>query len=97
MRCLYGRVSSINLQKFASALSEINFNFDWINKDSSVGSIDTTNYRKINPSAQIPTVDDNGILLRQSNAIVRYLAHSYPQARLCTIDPENYGEAERWM
>ncbi|MDC0196250.1 hypothetical protein OAJ93_01440 [Gammaproteobacteria bacterium] len=73
MRCLYGKVFSINVKKFASALSEINLNFDWIDKDGSVGSIDTTKYRKINPSAQNPTVDDNGILLRQSNQLFAIL------------------------
>jgi glutathione S-transferase len=97
MRRLYGRISSINVQKVAWALSEINLDFDWVDKKGSVGSIDTKNYRKLNPSGQIPTLDDNGILLRQSNAIVRYLAHSYPQARLYPTDLESYAEAERWM
>ena len=46
-------------------------NSDWVDKYGSVGSINTANYRKINPPAQIPTFDENGIRLRQFNAIVR--------------------------
>jgi glutathione S-transferase len=66
MRCLYGRISSINVQKVAWALTEINLDFDWVDKNGTVSSIDSPSYRTINPAAQIPTLDDNGILLRQS-------------------------------
>jgi glutathione S-transferase len=97
MRTLYGRISSINVQKAAWALAELGLEFDWIDKDGTVGSIDSSEYREINPAAQIPTVNDNGIILRQSNAIVRYLAHTYSEGDLCPLDPQAYAEAERWM
>jgi glutathione S-transferase len=64
MRRLYGRISSINVQKVAWALAEMNLNFDWVDKNGTVSSIDSKSYRKINPVAQIPTLDDNGILMR---------------------------------
>ena len=35
MRRLYGRISSINVQKVAWALSEINLDFDWVDKKGS--------------------------------------------------------------
>jgi glutathione S-transferase len=97
MRCLYGRISSINVQKVAWALTEINLDFDWVDKNGTVSSIDSPSYRTINQAAQIPTLDDNGILLRQFNAIVRYLSHFYPEGRLCPTEPKAYAEAERWM
>jgi glutathione S-transferase len=88
LRRLYGRISSINVQKVAWALAEMNLNFDWVDKHGIVSSIDSLSYRKINPAAQIPTLDDNGILLRQSNAIVRYLSHFYPEGTLCPTEPK---------
>ena len=94
MRRLYGRVSSINVQKVAWALAEIGLEFEWVDKNGTVSSIDSPNYRKINPAAQIPTFDDNGTLLRQSNAIVRYLAHSYPEGKLYPTEPEACAEAD---
>ena len=97
MRRLYGRISSINVQKVAWALAEMNLNFDWVNKHGIVSSVDSLGYRKINPAAQIPTLDDNGILLRQSNAIVRYLSHLYLEGKLCPTEPKAFAEAERWM
>ncbi len=33
MRRLYGRISSINVQKVAWALAEMNLDFDWVVKD----------------------------------------------------------------
>lgn len=97
MRCLYGRNSSINVQKVAWTLAEMSLEFDWIDKNGSIGSIDTEDYREINPAAQVPTFDDNGIYLRQSNAIVRYLSHNYPESKLWPVDLIGYAEAERWM
>jgi glutathione S-transferase len=85
------------VQKVAWALAEMNLNFDWVDKHGIVSSIDSLSYRKINPAAQIPTLDDNGFLLRQSNAIVRYLSHFYPEGTLCPTEPKAYAEAERWM
>ena len=95
MRCLYGRISSINVQKVAWALTEINLDFDWVDKNGTVSSIDSPSYRTINQAAQIPTLDDNGILLRQFNAIVRYLSHFYPEGKLCQTEAKAYAEAER--
>ena len=97
MRTLYGRISSINVQKAVWALGELGLEFDWIDKDGTVGSIDSAEYRELNPATQFPTIDDNGIILRQSNAIVRYLAHRYPEGGLCPSEPQAQAEAERWM
>ena len=97
MRTLYGRISSINVQKAVWALAELGLEFEWVDKDGTVGSIDSPEYRKLNPAAQIPTIDDDGIILRQSNAIVRYLAHTYGEGELSPLDQQAYAEAERWM
>ncbi len=97
MRTLYGRITSINVQKAVWALGELGLEFDWIDKDGTVGSINTAEYRELNPAAQIPTINDDGILLRQSNAIVRYLSHTYSDGKLIPDDPQSYAEAERWM
>ena len=97
MRRLYGRGSSINVQKVAWTLAELGLEFEWVDKNGSVGSIDSPSYRKINPAAQIPTFVDNGILLRQSNAIIRFLSRNYPEGNLYPVDLKAYAEVERWM
>ena len=74
---LYGRNTSINVQKVAWTMKELGLNWEWVDRRGVVGSIDTEEYRKLNPAGQVPTVSDNGLLLRQSNAIIRYLAKTY--------------------
>ena len=97
MRRLYGRISSINVQKVAWALEEIGLEFDWQDKNGTIGSIISPKYRKLNPAAQIPTLDDNGIIVRQSNTIVRYLANTYPDSNLRPTRCIDFIEADRWM
>lgn len=93
---LYGRNTSINVQKAAWVMGEAELNWEWIDKAGGVGTIDSPQYRKINPAAKIPTLDDNGLLVRQSNTIVRYVARKYaPQ--LIPRDDSAWVEAERWM
>ena len=42
-------------------------------------------------------MEDNGLLVRQSNPIVRYIAKKYGQIQLWPADDPEYVEAERWM
>ena len=94
---LYGRNSSINVQNAAWAMGEANLQWDWIDKDGTVGSIDSPEYRKLNPASQIPTLDDDGLLVRQSNTIVRYIAKKYASKQLLPSLESEFVEADRWM
>ena len=93
---LYGRNTSINVQKAAWVMGEAELNWEWVDKEGGVGTIDSPQYRKINPAAKIPTLDDNGLLVRQSNTIVRYVARKYAPQLIPRDDPA-WVEAERWM
>ncbi|MBT0964136.1 maleylacetoacetate isomerase [Denitromonas iodatirespirans] len=44
-------------------------------------------YRSIHPAGLVPTLDDNGLLLTQSLAIVEYLDETHPQPPLLPADP----------
>ena len=43
-------------------------------------------YREVNPGALLPALDDDGMLLTQSLAIVEYLEEKYPQVALLPAD-----------
>ena len=41
------------------------------------GVVDTPEYRAKNPNGRVPTIDDDGFVLWESNSIIRYLAMQY--------------------
>ncbi|MFS2134857.1 maleylacetoacetate isomerase [Duganella sp. Dugasp56] len=47
----------------------------------------TDAYRAINPSALLPTLDDDGAVIGQSLAIIEYLEETRPQVPLLPVDP----------
>ena len=94
---VYGRNSSINVQKAVWAMGEAGLEWEWLDKNGTFGVVNVPNYAAINPQIRIPTLDDNGLLVRQSNAIVRYIARNYAPSVLLPDDETAYVEAERWM
>ncbi len=52
-------------------------------------------YRKLNPNARIPTIDDDGFVMWESAAINLYLAHKY-KSPLWPATPQGQGRAMQW-
>jgi glutathione S-transferase len=97
MLTLYGRNSSGNVQKATWALGELGFECERIDEDGNFGSIDTPEYRTINPNARIPTLIDNGHIVRQSNTIVRYLFCKHSRGDMWPEELNERTTAEEWM
>ena len=93
---LYGRRNSINVQKVSWALCELNLEFKWHDEYGKFGKVNVENYEKINPQLIVPTLDHNGSVIRQSNAIVRYLYRKYTDVYEISKD-EDIAIAESWM
>tara|TARA_A100000164_G_scaffold337662_1_gene331397 strand:- start:5423 stop:6040 length:618 start_codon:yes stop_codon:yes gene_type:complete len=93
---LYGRKTSINVQKVAWALGELELQFDWVDREGQVGNIGVEGYESLNPARRVPTLVDNRLILNQSNSIVRYLAAIYKGDLWCK-DPAERAQADRWM
>jgi glutathione S-transferase len=51
----------------------------------------------MNPNGLVPTVEDDGFVLWESNAIVRYLAAKHGAGTLWPADPRTRADADRWM
>ena len=54
-------------------------------------------YLRVNPAGKLPTLDDDGFVLTESAAIVRYLAEKFPEKRLWPTGLRERAEADRWM
>lgn len=94
---LWGRTSSINVQKVVWALEEFGVAYDRVDAGGAYGIVDTPDYRRLNPNGLVPTIEDDGFVLWESNAIVRYLAAKYPQGGLWPADLRLRADADRWM
>lgn len=93
---LWGRANSINVQKILWCCGELGLAYDQIDAGGGFGVTDTPEYGSMNPNRFVPTIEDGGFQLWESNVIVRYLCHRYGYG-LCPADVEIRFDAERWM
>ena len=54
-------------------------------------------YLALNPNGLVPTIDDDGFVLWESNVILRYLAAKQGAIKLYPTDLRQRAEVERWM
>lgn len=94
---VWGRANSINVHKVLWTLDELNIPFERIDAGLHFGVVNTPEYRKMNPNGRVPTIDDEGFILWESNAIVRYLAAKHGAGTLWPNDLKQRADADRWM
>jgi len=94
---LWGRINSINVQKVLWALAELGVGYERTDAGLQFGVVNEPFYRKMNPNGRVPTIEDEGFVLWESNAIVRYLAAKHGAGTLCPSDPKQRADADRWM
>jgi glutathione S-transferase len=94
MLTIWGRLNSHNVKKVAWLAREIGLPHQRIDIGGAFGFSDA--YLEMNPNRMIPTIDDDGFVLWESNAILRYLAHCYAP-RLWPDDPQIRAAGDKWM
>ena len=107
---LWGRPTSGRTQKVLWTLAEIGLEFDFIMASGEMGPgghvskgnkpfglVDSPEYRALNPNGRVPTIDDDGFVLWESNSIVRYLAMQYAPDLLYGNDIRTFASASRWL
>lgn len=94
---IWGRVNSVNVKKVLWCVGELELPFERIDAGMEHGVVGTLDYQAMNPNARVPTIDDGGFVLWESNAIVRYLSLKYGLGTLCPEDPAQRADSDRWM
>jgi len=94
---LWGRINSINVQKVLWALAELKVPYERTDAGLQFGVVNEPFYRRMNPNGRVPTIEDDGFVLWESNAIVRYLSEKHGAGTLWPNDPRQRADADRWM
>jgi glutathione S-transferase len=94
---IWGRISSINVRKVVLTAQLLEIPFERVDAGASFGIVKTPEYLSKNPNAMVPTIEDDGFVLWESNVIVRYLCAKHSARRLYPQGREALFDAERWM
>ncbi len=94
MLTIWGRLNSHNVKKVVWAAIEMGLAHRRIDIGGAFGF--TPEYLALNPNRLIPTIEDDGFVLWESNAILRYLAHRHAPA-LLPADPQTRASGDKWM
>ena len=94
---ILGRRSSSNVQEVLWCCAELGLEFQQEEIGRESGGNDTPEFLARNPNGTVPVIIDDGLVLWESNAIVRYLAAKDGAGTLYPTAPETRALAERWM
>ena len=94
---IWGRKNSINVQKVLWCCGELGIPFERVDAGMQFGVNNTVEYREKNPNGLVPTIEDDGFVLWESHAIVRYLARRHGRGTLWPSDDQAAADADRWM
>ena len=94
---LWGNADSINVQKIMWCCEELGLAYKRIDAARHFGVVNTPEFRRLNPNGLVPTIDDEGFVLWESNAILRYLAAKHAAGTLWPTDVAQRALADRWM
>jgi glutathione S-transferase len=94
---IWGRTTSSNVQKVLWCCAELDIPYERVDWGGPFGGNDDPQYRRMNPNGRVPTVEDDGLVIWESNTICRYLCTTRGGERLYPSDPRARTRVERWM
>ena len=94
---IWGRTSSVNVQKVMWTVAELGLAHERVDAGLHYGGVNEPWYRAMNPNGRVPVIDDDGFVLYESNAIVRYLAAKHGAGSLWQDNLAVRADGDRWM
>jgi len=94
---IYGRRTSYNVQKIMWLVAELGVPHQRIDVGGKFGGLNTPEFQAMNPNGKIPVIDDDGVVVWESNAVVRYIAAKYGAGSWCPTDLGKRAQADQWM
>lgn len=78
-------------------LSLLQLPFEVIEVDLKAGAHKQPDFLKLNPFGQVPVLEDDGVVLADSNAILIYLATQYADSSWLPKDAAGAAAVQRWL
>ena len=94
---IWGRNTSINVQKVLWAIGELGIAHERIDVGGSFGKNNEPEYLAKNPNGLVPTLEEeDGFILWESNTVVRYLAAKHGAGSLEPSDLKTRARSSSW-
>ena len=94
---LYTHSPSPNCIKVMAVAHHLGIALEEVEMEPHSGSCKKPEYLAKNPNGLLPTLEDEGYCLWESNAIIVYLARKFEATTLFPTDPLGQAELWRWM
>jgi glutathione S-transferase len=95
---IWGRINSSNVMKTLWLLDELGLRYERVDAGGAYGRTGTPEYRAMNPLGLVPTLEEDGFSLFESNAILRYLCNAHaPDSPLYPRAPRARGVVDAWL
>jgi len=94
---VWGRRSSANVQKVMWLVGELDLPHAHMPAGGDFGGLDEPAFRAMNPHGKVPVIEDGGVVVWESHAILRYLAAVHGADRFWPADPAVRARIDGWM
>lgn len=94
---VFGHPMSTCTRKVLATLAEKGHEAELVMVDLMKGEHKQPAHLARHPFGVIPAIDDNGFVLYESRAIIRYLDQTLPGPALTPTDPKDRARMEQWM
>lgn len=95
---LYRNPKSGHSHRVELMLSFLGLPYEPVDLDMANGAHKSAEYLKLNPFGQVPVIEDNGVTVGDSNAILVYLVSKYGEGdEWMPSNPLDAAEVQRWL
>ncbi|VEP12823.1 Protein GstA [Hyella patelloides LEGE 07179] len=94
---LYDLELSGNCYKIRLFLSLLDINYELVTVDFMAGQHKSPEFLQLNPLGEIPILEDDGLVLRDSQAILVYLAKKHGGETWLPSDPAGMAQVTQWL
>jgi glutathione S-transferase len=94
---LYELQPSPHARKVRLLAAELGIALNKVPVDPRIGETRTSEFLAMNPNGRIPTLEDDGFVLWESPAILKYLSAKRPDRGLCGDDPKTQALVDQWI